>query len=233
MKESGYGIPNGERGRLAWRLARLTPSRAVTLSALRVRANTPGRFPRNHRNYHQFSFPRAKSTRVTARASPSAARSGILDARLIEIQMSISRRYEHAREWRGAARSGRARVLLSRPSRCRKRSPDRAHVCSRILFAGRGSQAPRLSCLRPVLSVLFYSHALPEQTRESRRISSCRARQRNCHADCCAHFLTIVIILLVALPFIPASGHLDADSPNEALPRIRESVPRSRYRPPL
>jgi len=29
-------------------------------------------------------------------------------------------------------------------SRCRKRSPDRTHVCSRILFGGRGAQAPRL-----------------------------------------------------------------------------------------
>jgi len=163
MKESGCGIPNGERGRLAWRLARLTPSRAVTLSALRVRANTPGRFPRNHRNYHQFSFARAKSTRVTASPSGEKHVSSTRGSLKFKCQ---SREDTNTRASGEGQRGAGARECFSRVPRDvengRRIAPMFAlEYCS----LGRGSQAPRLSCLRPVLSVLFYSHALPEQTR--------------------------------------------------------------------
>lgn len=107
-------------------------------------------FPQNRPNYHQFSFLTSKihvqSCRgrlfLPADSSSGEEALGLLQARLIEIQMSIWRRYEHILPNGTAERSGsECGVLLSR---CRKRSSDRAHVCSRILFGGRGSQAPRL-----------------------------------------------------------------------------------------
>lgn len=111
-------------------------------------------------NYHQFSYSRPKihvepcrrRLFLPAGSSSGGEASGILDAaRLIEIQMSISRTYEHILPNGNGERGGPAEErsvvnaeCFSCPSRCRKRSPDRAHVCSRILSGGRGSQAPRL-----------------------------------------------------------------------------------------
>lgn len=86
---------------LACRLARLTPFQAVTLYALR---------PDKHAGFHgiveittnsRFHVRNPRASRVARRLFLPAGSSsgeeapGLLDARLIEIQMSIWRRYEH------------------------------------------------------------------------------------------------------------------------------------------
>lgn len=141
---------------LARRLARLTPSQVATLFALHPgkHAGFHGivKITTNSRFHVQNPRKVASSLVIPPRRLEWWEVPGILNA-LIEIQMSISRRYEHILPnervaKREGPRSGTVaewmRSASRVSSRCRKRSPDRAHVCSRILFGGRGSQAPRL-----------------------------------------------------------------------------------------
>lgn len=149
---------------LACRLARLTPSSDIVRPpSVQIRQFPRNR--RNRRNYHQFSYSHPKSTCrlfLPADSSSGEEAPGILDARLIEIQMSISRRYEHIlpngnERTRGEGAAPRSGGIVNAEcfsclSRCRKRSPDRAHVCSRI-FCSVDEDLKLQGCT----SMLFYS----------------------------------------------------------------------------
>lgn len=162
------------RIRLACRLARLTPSAVVTLFAL-----CPGK----HTGFHEIveittnsrfhvRNPRAAAVAVgfPPRRLEWQEGPGILDAR-DSLKFKCQSREDtstHCRTKvaRGAAERSGSEMnaeCFSCLSQCRKRSSDRAHVCSRILLGGRGSQDPRLY-LRPVHQCCFTA-TLNKQTR--------------------------------------------------------------------
>lgn len=163
---------------LAWRLAQLTPFQPVTLFALHLgkHAGFHGIVEITTNSRFHVSEIHAQPRRLFLPADSSSGKEeapGILDERGSLKFKCQSREgtstYCRTRMARGGAGGGGVRRPAERSggvvnaecfsclSRCRKRSPDRAHVCSRILFGGRGSQKPPRLYLLSCMSMLFYS----------------------------------------------------------------------------